>query len=107
MAGVGHILIVDPARLSWANVGRHPLGAQHVGSLKATALAELWQKDYPHARFQGFPLTIHRFLAEHPKLVRSADLILCATADWKAELELNIRQTAREIAEPILYTWTE
>jgi molybdopterin/thiamine biosynthesis adenylyltransferase len=107
MAGVGRILIVDPDILSWANVGRHPLGAQHVGSHKATALAELWQKNYPHGHFEAFPVTSQKFLAEHPELARSADLMLCATADWTMELDLNIRQTAGEIAAPILYTWTE
>ena len=92
MAGVGHIMTVDPASLSWANVGRHPLGADHVGTRKAIALAEIWRKAYPHARFEGFDSTSHRFLAEHPELVAKADLIICATADWKAELELNLRQ---------------
>ena len=107
MAGVGHIISVDPANLSWANVGRHPLGADHVGTRKATALAEMWRKSYPHARFEGFDSTSHRFLAEHPELVAKADLIICATADWKAERELNLRQYCGEIAAPIIYTWTE
>jgi sulfur-carrier protein adenylyltransferase/sulfurtransferase len=107
MAGVGHIMTVDPANLSWANVGRHPLGADHVGERKAIALAETWRKAYPHARFEGFDSTAHRFLTEHPELVAKADLIICATADWKAELELNLRQRAGEIVAPILYAWTE
>lgn len=107
MAGVGHIVTVDPASLSWANVGRHPLGADHVGERKAIALAEVWRKAYPHAQFEGFDSTSHRFLADHPELVAKADLIICATADWKAELELNLRQRCGEIATPILYTWTE
>ncbi len=107
MAGVGHIMPVDPANLSWANVGRHPLGADHVGTRKAIALAEIWRKAYPHARFEGFESTSHRFLAEHPELVAKADLIICATADWKAELELNLRQLGGELAAPILYAWTE
>jgi sulfur-carrier protein adenylyltransferase/sulfurtransferase len=107
MAGVGHIMTVDPADLSWANVGRHPLGADHVGTRKAIALAEMWRKGYPHARFEGFDSTSHRFLAEHLDLVAKADLIICATADWKAELELNLRQRCGEIAAPIVYAWTE
>jgi molybdopterin/thiamine biosynthesis adenylyltransferase len=107
MAGVGHIMTVDPASLSWANVGRHPLGADHAGERKALALAETWRKAYPHARFEGFDSTSQRFLAEHSELVAKADLIICATADWKAELELNLRQQGGEIAVPILYAWTE
>ena len=107
MAGVGQILPVDQETLSWGNVGRHPLGAQHVGSNKATALAALWRKDYPHARFEDFPVTSQQFIAEHSNLLGSADLIICATADWTSERDLNIRQGAGEIAAPILYTWTE
>jgi molybdopterin/thiamine biosynthesis adenylyltransferase len=107
MAGVGHIMLVDPANLSWANVGRHPLGADHVGFPKAKSLAELWCKAYPHERFEGFVMSSHRFLAEHPNLVGKTDLIICATADWKSEQELNFRQLSREMAAPIVYTWTE
>jgi sulfur-carrier protein adenylyltransferase/sulfurtransferase len=107
MAGVGRIITVDPANLSWANVGRHPLGADHVGERKAIALPETWRKAYPHARFEGFDSTAQCFLAEHPELVAKADLIICATADWKTELELNLRQRVGEIVAPILYAWTE
>jgi molybdopterin/thiamine biosynthesis adenylyltransferase len=107
MAGVGHLVLVDRADLSWANVGRHPLGADHVGSKKTAALAELWRRAYPHARFEAFHMTSHQFLAEQPELVAKADLILCATADWKSELELNFRQICAEIAAPVLYVWTE
>ena len=107
MAGIGHIIVVDPGTLSWANVGRHPLGADHVGTKKASTLAQMWRKAYPHARFEEFDSTSHRFLDEHPDLVSRADLIICATADWKAEFELNLRQRSGEIAAPIVYTWTE
>jgi molybdopterin/thiamine biosynthesis adenylyltransferase len=107
MAGVGHIVTVDPACLRSANVGRHPLGADHVDAKKAIALAETWRKAYPHAKFEGFASTSQSFLVDHPELAAKADLIICATADWKSELELNLRQRSGEIATPILYTWTE
>jgi molybdopterin/thiamine biosynthesis adenylyltransferase len=107
MAGVGHIMLVDPANLSWANVGRHPLGAEHVGSRKAKVLAEIWSKAYPHAAFEAFEVSSHRFLVEHPSLVAKADIIVCATADWKCEQELNFRKLSGEIDAPIVYAWTE
>ena len=107
MAGVGHIILVDPANLSWANVGRHPLGADHVGSRKATALANTWRKAYPHARCDGFEMSSHQFLAEHTEHLAKADLIVCATADWKSEQELNFLQLSGEINSPVVYTWTE
>jgi sulfur-carrier protein adenylyltransferase/sulfurtransferase len=44
---------------------------------------------------------------EHPDLVGKASIIICATADWKSEQELNFRQLSGEVAAPIVYTWTE
>lgn len=107
MAGAAHIMLVDPGRLDWANIGRHPLGADHVEQPKAIALAGLLQRAYPHARFEGFDKSSQQFLQEHGDMVTTADIIVCAIADWKGELELNLRQAAGEIAAPILYTWTE
>jgi molybdopterin/thiamine biosynthesis adenylyltransferase len=107
MAGVGHIVTVDPDCLRWANVGRHPLGADHIDANKAIALAETWRKAYPHAKFEGFDSRSQSFLVDHPELVAKADLIICATADWKSELALNLFQRSGEIATPIIYIWTE
>lgn len=107
MAGVGHIMLVDPSFLDWANIGRHPLGADHVGEAKASALSETLQKAHPHSRFEGFVSSSHRFFDEHPDLIATTDIILCAIADWKGEFDLTLRQAAGEIVAPILYTWTE
>jgi hypothetical protein len=83
MAGAGHIMLVDPGMLDWANIGRHPLGADRVDQPKATALADMLQKAYPHARFEGFNTSSDRFIQEHADLVGTADIIVCAIADWK------------------------
>lgn len=107
MGGAGRILLVDPDELTWANVGRHPLGADHVGSRKAGALSKTLQKAYPHSRFEGFDDTSHCFFTKHPALASQADIVVCATADWPAESELNIRQVQGEISTPVLFVWTE
>lgn len=107
MAGAGHLMLVDPGVLDWANIGRHPLGADHVDQPKAIALAEMLQKAYPHARFEGFYTSSHRFLQERADLVSTADIIICAIADWKGELDLTLRQASGKIAAPIVYAWTE
>jgi len=107
MAGVGCMMLVDPGILDWPNIGRHPLGADHVGEAKASALSEMLKKAYPHARFEAFVSSSHRFLDEHPDLMATADIIVCAMADWKGELDLTLRQLGGEIQAPILYTWTE
>jgi tRNA A37 threonylcarbamoyladenosine dehydratase len=47
-AGIGRIVLVDKDTLSWANTGRHPLGASRVGEGKAKGLAEKLRADFPH-----------------------------------------------------------
>ena len=39
-SGIGHFVLIDPERLAWANIGRHPLGAPYVGSHKCVGLAQ-------------------------------------------------------------------
>ena len=107
MAGVGHLRLVDPEVLSWANVGRHPLGAEHVGDNKAEALAQKLQVSYPHAEIRGFDLSYAEFQSKDAPLLADADLIICATADWEMESLLNLQHAYGEITAPVLYTWTE
>jgi molybdopterin/thiamine biosynthesis adenylyltransferase len=107
MAGVGQLSLVDPGELSWPNVGRHPLGAEHVGDNKAEALAEKLQRSYPHAQIGGFGISYTEFLLGQAPLLAEADLIICATADWEMESLLNLQHVHREIIAPVLYTWTE
>jgi molybdopterin/thiamine biosynthesis adenylyltransferase len=107
MAGVGNLSLVDPQDLSWANVGRHPLGAEHVGHSKATTLAAKLQLSYPHAEIRGFDLYYEEVLSKEAQILEEADLIVCATADWEMESLLNLQRVHGEINSPILYTWTE
>ena len=107
MAGVGSIRIIDPETLSWANVGRHPLGADRVGSSKAIELAKDLQQRFPHADVHGVCSTYDAFSSGHPNLVQEADLIISATAEWESENLMNLQKINGEITAPILYTWTE
>ncbi len=107
MAGIGNLSLVDPQDLSWANVGRHPLGAEHVGHSKETTLAAKLQLSYPHAEIRGFDLCYEEVLSKEAQILEEADLIVCATADWEMESLLNLQRVHEEINSPILYTWTE
>jgi hypothetical protein len=107
MAGIGLISIIDPELLSWANVGRHPLGAEHVNKSKAVALAAELQKNYPHAKVDGVLSTYEAFALEQPELAKEADLIISATAEWETENLLNLQKVKGEITCPLLFTWTE
>jgi sulfur-carrier protein adenylyltransferase/sulfurtransferase len=107
MAGVGRLQLVDGEELSWANVGRHVLGAESAGKNKAKALADRLQKSYPHSQIDGFEMTLEEFTEAHPDFVGQSDLIVSATADWKSENILNLKEVCGEMTQPMIYVWTE
>jgi len=107
-AGVGRIHLVDPEALSYANVGRHPLGATSVGSSKAAALAKRIQGDFPHiVDVTSSTERCEDLLAREPDALASMDLIVSAVGSWSAEGALNEWHLSRGRARPIIYGWTE
>jgi sulfur-carrier protein adenylyltransferase/sulfurtransferase len=54
-AGIGRLTLTDNDFLSWANVGRHILGASSIGRWKAEALAEGLNRELPHLEIVGIP----------------------------------------------------
>src|ERR1017187_1584160 len=51
MAGVGGMTLIDPETLTFANAGRHALGANHVKDHKAQGLALNLRGRFPHHQF--------------------------------------------------------
>ena len=47
---------LDPERLTWPNVGRHPLGATAVRAQQGRSLAERLQADFPHLNVPNIAL---------------------------------------------------
>ena len=106
-AGVGRLCLVDFDKLSWANVGRHALGADSVGRNKAEALAERLHREFPHLQFEGQDSMIEAaLLADRARVLRS-DLIVCLTGNWVAESGLNDWHVKSDLNNAILYGWTE
>jgi hypothetical protein len=106
-AGVGRLNLVDHDELSWANVGRHPLGAASVRSNKAEALAAKLRSDYPHSRFEAFPVMAQAMLAHHSSALDESHLLVSAMGDWRGESRLNDWHCARGRSMPVVYGWTE
>lgn len=106
-AGVGRLTLVDDDRLSWPNVGRHPLGATAVEQPKAVALASRLQNDYPHLQIDGICADLATVVQTEPELLASADLIIATTGNWAAESYLNRWHVEQGRHLPILYGWTE
>jgi molybdopterin/thiamine biosynthesis adenylyltransferase len=107
MAGVGYVLLVDPENLSWANIGRHPLGADSVGFGKALQLAKKLAVSFPHARFDSRTEQFGAVLQKEQSLLVDCDLIVCATGVWSVESALNAWHIGGKRPANILYSWTE
>jgi hypothetical protein len=106
-AGVGRLNLVDYDELSWANVGRHPLGAASVRLNKAEALAAKLRSDYPHSRFEAFPVMAEAMVAHHSSALDESHLLVSAMGDWRGESRLNDWHCGRGRPMPVVYGWTE
>lgn len=107
-AGVGHLIFVDPEKLDWANIGRHPLGSRYVGASKAEALAAQLRNDYPHiGSVNGYMYKWQDVAASTPNLLTECDLIISTIGHWNTESSLNAWHLTHEQKPPILYGWTE
>jgi molybdopterin/thiamine biosynthesis adenylyltransferase len=107
MAGVGNLITIDPEKLTYANVGRHPLGASHVDQYKSEALAAELKQNYPHHQFAFRNEKWQDVSMREPKLFGGASLIVCATGDWDTEDALNTWHLGCGRTPQIVYGWTE
>lgn len=106
-SGVGYMTLVDFDVLSWANVGRHPLGASRVDQGKARSLAEKLRLDYPHAQFDFLPVDVDTCVRKYAEVLEKADLIISATGSWAADSRLDAWHASIQRKVPMLYTWME
>ena len=106
MAGVGHLILLDPDNLSWPNTGRHPLGATYVGANKAIALAEDLRKRFPHITAEPVPKRWQE-ADDWASLLSGCSLIVSATGDWPSDAALNAKLLSEEKAPPTVYGWIE
>ncbi|KQT60628.1 hypothetical protein ASG54_10605 [Aureimonas sp. Leaf460] len=106
-AGVGCLDLVDYDTLSWANVGRHPLGAESVGANKAEELARSIRSRFPHLAVAGLPMDVFALMASRPDILNDADVVVAATGSWAAEHALDRWHEAADRPSPFVYGWTE
>lgn len=106
-AGIGRLILIDPETLSWANIGRHKLGAAHVGQSKAEALAKELRASYPHLKIEFREAHWEDVLHKEPELFLGGQLIISATGNWSSESALNVWHQEHRHQVPILYGWTE
>jgi hypothetical protein len=107
-AGVGHIELVDPETLTFANAGRHILGVDAEGQPKATSVAELLQRRFPHSNIIGSVSAAQQFVRERQAELESFDLLVSTVGDWAVDSYLNEWQLSRaDASSHILFGWLE
>ncbi len=107
-AGIGNLLLVDPATMDWSNVGRHELGAGSVRRFKAPELAREIEKAYPHLgevtwRRERVGPKAQSLMDD----LASYDLVVSTMGNWSAESFLNDMQQEADGFPPVLYGWVE
>lgn len=107
-SGIGHFVFIDPERLAWANIGRHPLGAPYVGSHKCVGLAQKIRTDFPHvASVDAIARDIESVIMEEPAALADCDVVVSATGSWATEAFLDMWHVGSKFQGPVIYGWTE
>ena len=106
-SGIGKIRLVDHESLASENVSRHALGVNSVGLPKAVQLAQSLTARFPHLKISGHQETFEHFVDNKLDQLRSADLIISATGNWRTESYLNALFCKLEAFPPVLSCWLE
>lgn len=102
-AGVGQITIVDNDLLSSANINRHILGADAIGSAKAITLARQLSIRYPSCKFLGVRLTASNWLQKNT--LKNIDLVLDLTGEPEVRLDVENARMQKKCA--LVIGWLE
>jgi hypothetical protein len=107
-SGIGSFVLIDPERLAWANIGRHPLGAGYVGFHKCVGLAQKIRTDFPHVvSVDAIARDVESVIMDDPDALAGCDLIVSATGSWATEAFLDVWHSEAKFDGPVVYGWTE
>jgi len=107
-AGIGRMTLIDPDVLGWPNVGRHTLGASHVGSPKARAMAETIRQDFPHLKgVVAVDDGIESLLSDGSEALRGLDAIVSTTGHWLSNAALQHWASVNPGSPPLVFGWLE
>ena len=104
LLGVGTLHLVDPEALGEENIHRHLLGAGHIGRNKASTIAMLLGRDYPHLKFFAHEKAALELFESTPALFTSADAVMFATGDETLELRFDALLVG---GPPRVHAWVE
>ena len=107
-AGVGDLLLIDPERLSPANISRHALGQQYVGQNKATALSHHLRSNFPHIKsVTALACSWQRLREDELQEVARRDLIICAIGNIGIERAIDTWARRTRPDRRVVYGWLE
>jgi sulfur-carrier protein adenylyltransferase/sulfurtransferase len=105
--GVGNLGTIDGDKLEAENLGRHELGAEDLGRMKAKAHADRLAAAFPHIRVQAIPKYIQDLTDDEMDSLRKSTLVICATANWPADNYLIKMRARGMLGMPLLICWSE
>lgn len=105
-SGVGHLSLIDPDTLVSANLGRHVLGADSLGRLKASALRDKILLDLPTTECTAYSTFAEVVMSSKPEVFDNADLVVITTADWQSEVTV-WRAKSSGVSWGLLQAWSE
>lgn len=102
-SGIGKITLVDDDMLSAANIGRHTLGANSIGSSKVDRLAQSISVRWPSCYVLAFHLSFQQWLKANSLV--DVDMILDLTGE--PGVRLRVDQERRKHNVDLLIAWME
>lgn len=88
-AGVGELSLADIDRVELHNLARHTCFIKDLGRLKTDAIEEAVLGKNPYAVVHKYPMDICKNQKELDKMVRGADLVICATDNNRSRFVLS------------------
>ena len=102
-AGIGRITLADSDTMETANLGRHLLGAKHVGYGKSAAVAHELNQSYPSCIVEAYGHKAERWLRSNT--LKDVDLVLDLTGEPDVRWHLN--EARRKHPCKLLVGWME
>lgn len=102
-AGIGRITLADSDTLETANLGRHLLGAKHLGYGKSDAVAHELNQKHPSCMVEAYGHKAERWLGSNT--LKGVDLVLDLTGEPEVRWHLN--EARRKHPCKLLVGWME
>lgn len=102
-AGIGKVSLVDPDTMSAPNVGRHLLGVESIGEMKAVAVAQRINMAYPTALIAPYATSMDDWLKDNS----FADIHVILDLTGEPDVRQQTENAREDHPCPLLIGWME